>query len=422
MPNRKIAPSIRPIEKLELPPVESIRLDNGMPVYLIDVGTQEALKLELVFFAGRPYEEKQMVARATASLLKEGTRQRDSAQIAEAFDFFGSSLSAPQSLDTANLVVYSLNRHFESILALLSEILAEPAFPEQELMAFIQRNQKSLREDLSKNEVLAYRKITEVIFGESHPYGYNSTPETYGALIREDLIRHFQRCYTVDNSVLFVSGKIDDQVVPLLNRFLGQLDRKGKPVMNAFPAIPSHPKKIHLEHPGTVQSAIRIGRHLFDRKHPDFPGLYVLNTVLGGYFGSRLMANIREEKGYTYNIYSLLDTMRFDGSFYIGTEVGKEFTENSLREIYREMEQLCQDPVGEEELTMVRNYLLGSFLSMVDGPFNVADVVKTLVLEDLPLDYFTQLVDATRYTTAKDLLDLSQKYLVPDKMWEVVVG
>ncbi len=422
MPNRKIAPPIRPIEKLELPPVETIRLDNGIPVYLINVGTQEALKLELVFFAGRPFEQKQMVARATASLLKEGTHHRDSAQIAEAFDFYGSSLSAPQSLDTANLVAYSLNRHFEQILLLVTEVLAEPAYPEAELAAFIQRNQKNLREDLSKNEVLAYRTITELIFGESHPYGYNSSQETYAALTRDDLISHYRRCYTIDNCVVFVSGKIDDQVIALLNQHLGQLDQKGKPEMNPMPPIPDQPQQIRIANPGTVQSAIRIGRHLFDRKHPDFPGMYVVNTVLGGYFGSRLMANIREDKGYTYNIYSLLDSMRFDGSFYIGTEVGTEFAEASLREIYHEMEQLCQSPVEEEELTMVRNYLLGSFLSMVDGPFNVADVVKTLVLEDLPLDYFTQLVDATRYITAEDIQQLSQKYLVQDKMWEVVVG
>ncbi|GJM31523.1 MAG: zinc protease [Saprospiraceae bacterium] len=422
MPNRKTAPPIRPIERLDLPPVEIITLDNGLPVYLINLGTQEALKLELVYFAGRPYEQKQMVARATTSLLKEGTRQHSSAQIAETFDFYGSTLSIPQSLDTANLAFYSLNRHFAKVLPLLTEILTEPTFPEQELASFILRNQKNLREDLAKNEVLAYRKITELIFGESHPYGYNSTPETYGALNRDDLEAHFQRCFTIENSVLFLSGKIDDKIIGQLNKHLGQLDRKGRPTMNVLPEIPRNPAKVRIDHPGTVQSAIRIGCRLFDRKHPDFPGMHVLNTLLGGYFGSRLMANIREEKGYTYNIYSMMDPMRFDGSFYIGTEVGKEFTENSLKEIYHEMDLIRQEPVEEEELAMVRNYLLGSFLSMIDGPFNVADVVKTLVLEDLPLDNFSQMVEATRLTSAEELLQLAQRYLLPEKMWEVVVG
>ncbi|MCB0569971.1 MAG: insulinase family protein [Phaeodactylibacter sp.] len=422
MINRKKAPKIHDIEMLSLPEIPVHRLDNGMTLYEIQMGTQEVAKLELAFMAGRPFESKLLAARATAGQIKEGSRHYTGHQIAEQMDFYGCSLSFPFHMDTSNVILYSLNKHFGKALPLLEDMLAGPAFPENELQAFIRRNQRRLEVDLSKNDVIAYRQITELLFGAGHPYGYNSMPETYAALQREDLAGHFNRLFNSSNGAVFLSGKTTPEMLDMVNESLSRAIRPGHPASAILPDVPQQPETQKITRPDTVQAAIRIGRRLFNRHHPDYFGMYVLNTILGGYFGSRLMANIREEKGFTYNIYSMLDTMHYDGCFYIGTEVGNEFVQDTLDQIYHEMRLLQEEPVDEEELAMVRNYLMGNFLTMLDGPFNVSEVVRTQVVEGLPMSYFEELTEKVRTITADELQRLAQRYLSREDMWEVVVG
>lgn len=422
MPNRTQQPPIREIDKLELPPVQILTLDNGIPVYAVNMGTQEVLKLEIIFFAGRPFEHKKLVARATAAMLKEGSKSYDSAMIAEKFDFYGSSFRTPFNIDTTVVELYSLNKYFENVLPIVADILAEPSFPQKELDTYIQVNQQNLQIDLTKNDTIAYRTVTELIFGTEHPYGYNSYPETYRELRREDLIRHYELCFNRSNCAIVLSGKVDEKVLSTLNRYIGQAIRPGKLQQIRFESQPSPERKVHIYNPDTVQMAIRVGCGMFSRHHPDYPGMYVLNTVLGGYFGSRLMENIREDKGYTYNIYSILDTMSFDGCFYIGTEVGNEFAVQTLEEIYKEMEKLRSELIDDEEFAMVHNYVLGGFLNMLDGPFNVSDIVKTIVSEGLSMNYFDELVQSIQAITPEQILGLAQRYLDPGDFYEVVVG
>jgi zinc protease len=422
MPDRTKAPKIRDIRGLSLAEPELYRLDNGIRVHVINLGAQEVLKLEIIFFAGRPYEEKKLVARATVGMLKEGTRDYDSAAIADKLDFYGSSLNFPFNLDTSDVVLYSLTKHFGKVLPVFAQMLTAPTFPEEELQNFIKRNKHRLQVDLQRTDIVAYRQITENIFGTEHPYGYNSYLETYDKLLRADLVRHFKRCYNSRNCLLLLSGRVDDKILSLLNGHLGFGIPEGKIRQPRLEGEGLPPGKVRIDHPGTVQAAIRIGRRLFNRRHPDFAGMYVLNTVLGGYFGSRLMANIREDKGYTYNIYSMLDTMVHDGLLYIATEVGNEFVEDTLSQIYREIEILQEILIDEKELEMVRNYLLGSFLTMIDGPFNVSEVVKSLLVESLPVTFFEEWVNAVKMIRPKQLRELAQRYLQPEDLWEVVVG
>ena len=422
MPDRTSPPPIRDINQLRLPDIQVHQLDNGIPLYEIQMGTQDVIKLEIVFQAGRPYERKQLAARATSSLLREGTRSFSAAQIAEQLDFYGCSLSFPFNLDTCNVILYSLNKHFGRVMPILEEILAAPSFPEAELNAFIKRNQHRLEVDLAKNDVVAYREITELIFGEGHPYGYNSFPETYGALKRDDLLEHFSRLFNSGNCMAFISGKSSPEIIDMASERLSRAIPQGPAARAASAGSPETPCARKIQRPETVQTAIRIGRRLFNRQHEDYPGMYVLNTILGGYFGSRLMGNIREEKGYTYNIYSMLDAMLLDGYLYVGTEVGNEFVADTLRQIYVEMARLQEEPVEEEELAMVRNYLMGNFLTMLDGPFNVSEVIRTQAVEGLPLSYFESMAEAVRNITAGELQRLAQRYLRREDMWEVVVG
>lgn len=422
MPDRSQQPKIHDIGQLILPIPELIHLDNGIPVYVTNLGTQDVIRLEVVYRAGRPFEKKRLAGRATAAMLKEGTRLHDAATVAEIIDFYGASLNQPFNLDTGNLVLYSLSRHFESVLPLFTEMLDCPVFPESELKSFVKRNQKALKTDLAKTDVVAYRTVTEKVFGEDHPYGYNSTLDTYDTLEREDLVEHFERCYGIDNCTVFISGRITEPVLKALNRHIGQLTRSGRPESRDMSVTAPASGFCHIPHPDSVQTAIRVGRRLFSRHHSDYAGFFVLNTILGGYFGSRLMTNIREDKGYTYNIYSSVDVMRQDGAFYIGTEVGNEFVEDTMKQIHLELRSLIEAPVSEEELTMVRNYLMGNFLSMLDGPFNVGEVVRTLVIDKLPFTFFADLVESVNTVRPDTLQKLAEQYLQPEDQWEVIVG
>ena len=422
MLDRTKAPVIRMPEDVQLPKYQNHLLDNGIPVYEVHLGTQEVVKLELVFNAGRPFEHKQLVARATTSLLREGTATHSGSEIAELFDFYGCSLSLPFNLDTANVVVYSLSRYLDQVLPILQDILENPSFSTAELKSFVHRKQQLLKEDLTKNEVVAYRTITDLIFGSKHPYGYNSVEETYAALQREDLQKHFDRTYTIDNCIIFLSGKTSPAHIQSLNKYIGRLSRTGGKVSTSFPTLPTVTEAHFLERPETIQTALRMGRKLFNRQHEDYCGMYVLNALLGGYFGSRLMANIREDKGYTYHIFSQLDVMKFDGYLYIGTEVGNEFVAATRDEIYKELALLRDKAVSEQELEMVKNYLIGTYLTMIDGPFQASELIKTIVLEDLSEDFFSKLVQTTRNITAKQLQDLANKYLQEGDIWQVSVG
>lgn len=378
--------------------------------------------MEGVFRAGRPYEEAPMIARQAQLMLRAGSKAMGRDELAEQLDFLGSSLSLPFHLDTSQVAVYGLRKHLEKMMPLLVEVLFQPAFPDDELSQLVERQEARLAVELGKNEVLAYRQITEWLFGAHHPYGYNSTPEGYRSLDRDQLVRHHERLYHPGNLQLFIGGNIQESDLALLNRFFGQLPvgpHVGRPVLPISPR-PSQAKQIITGRAGG-QSAIRLGRRLFTRDHSDYAGLYVLNTVLGGYFGSRLMTNIREEKGLTYNIYSSLDMMHYDGMWLIGCEVSPEHTQTALGEIEREMSQLQTEGISEKELDMVRSYLLGNILTMLDGPLNSMEIVLTLETEGLSRAFFAQWIDRIIHITPREVQALARQYLSTDDWVTLVV-
>lgn len=422
MPDRKQSPIIHEISELRLPEVQNYHLSNGIPVYEVNMGTQDIMKLEVIFEAGRPFEQKHSVARATATMLKEGTHQHKSAEIAEFFDFYGASIGVPYNLDNSSFTLYALSKHLETLLPMVAEILTQASFPETELSSLVERYKQRLQVDLNRGDVVAYRELTELIYGAKHPYGYNSSKAGFEALLSTDLRQHFSSHFHAGNCTIVLSGKLGKDTADLLEKHLGQIPKKVASTAIPFPEIVDAPRKVYIPHNDKSQSAIRIGRILFNRKHSDFPALYVLSTLLGGYFGSRLMMNIREQNGYTYGVYSSLDTMRHSGFMYIATEVGNEFIEPTLEEIYKEFRVLRETEADAEELQMLRNYLMGTFLNALDGPFNSSELVRALVLDNLPLDYFHNLIHTIQTITPKQLQNLAQQYLKEDDFWQVVVG
>jgi predicted Zn-dependent peptidase len=173
--------------------------------------------------------------------------------------------------------------------------------------------------------------------------------------------------------------------------------------------------------PNGVQGAIRIGRHFPNRNHPDYTPMRVLNALFGGYFGSRLMTNIREDKGYTYGIYSSLTPEKEGGSMVVTTETGTAVVEDAIKEVYKEMELLRQEPVDDEELLLVKNYLLGSILGDLDGPFSILQRWRTLILNGFDEAYFNENIRIYKTVTPAELHALAQKYYNKEDFFELAV-
>ena len=420
--DRKKGPAINKITKLNIPPVHREILSNGTELIEVNMGTQNLVQLEVLYKGGRISEHKKGVSRATAVLMKEGTEQFTSSQLAEEVDFYGANISSGASLDFSYAKVFTLNKYFDKILPLLTEVLERPSFTIQELEKYKANSIQKLRVENAKSELVAYRTITESLYGKDHPYGYNSSEEIYQSINREDLIECYDSSYGSDNRVIILSGRITEDIRKLVKQTFGNKSKSS----SQFEYIESQSdqskisKKIKAE--DNIQSAIKIGSRLFKRDHPDFADLFILNTILGGYFGSRLMSSLREEKGYTYNIYSSIDMMIHDGYFNISTEVGNEYLEKTLEGIYHEMELLTSKKVGRDELEMVRNYLSGNFLNMIDGPFKVAGMSKVIALNGLDFGFYQNLMSRIHTISPENIQNLAKKYFVKENMVEIIVG
>lgn len=419
--DRSISPKIYSTTSLEIPDVKKIPLSNGIDIYCVNLGTQELVQVEFLFRGGRFIEKKMGTAKAAFRILKEGTKNYSGKSIAESIDFYGANIMTGASLDYSFAKIFTLKKHFSSVFPILEEVILKPQFAEAELAKYKKTSKEKLKVEMAKTELVAYRKITEDLFGKSHPYGYNSTPDIYDDLTINDL-QDFHKLNNENSKwSVVISGKLDDEIINTVVDSLSNLHINTKTITNT-PDTENIPQQKKILVPNQLQSALKIGKRMFNRHHSDFYDMFILNTILGGYFGSRLMNSLREEKGYTYNIYSSIDMLIWDGYFQVSTEVGNEYLDDTIDGIFLEIGKLKQDLVGEEELSMVKNYLSGNFLNMIDGPFKVAGMTKILALNDLKFDFYTGLMDRIHSISSHDLLNIAQKYLSRDSLHQIVVG
>lgn len=423
--NRKQAPKIKDaIEfSMALKPYEKFTLDNGIDVYAVHAGPEEVIQLEWVFRAGNWYEKDNGVAGATNFLLKNGTSKRSAFEISEHFDFYGSYLNRNCYNETSNITLHSLSKHIPELLPLVTELIMDPVFPQLELDIYKQNMKQRLEVNLKKCDFVANRLIDEYLYGFDHPYGRYGTFESYEAINREQLVQYHDRYYKNGHCTIFVAGLLPKDLKEQLNKNFGSLplnknefERFGIKVQHASQ------KKYRIDNDKDgVQGAVRIARPFIDRKHPDFFGSHVLNTLFGGFFGSRLMSNIREDKGYTYGIHSYFQNHISDSSWLISTEAGKDVCEQTIQEVYHEMKVLREEAVDEEELLLVKNYMLGSVLGDLDGPFHIIGRWKNIILNELPNDYFEKTIEAIKKVSSKDIQILANKYLRQEDFYELVV-
>jgi predicted Zn-dependent peptidase len=424
--DRKIAPPIIDAVNfhLELKPYEKFTLDNGVPVYAINAGAEEVMSVEIIFFAGNSFEEKNIVAAATNFLLKNGTSKKKAFQINEHFEYYGSFLNRACYNETSTLTLHCLNKHIGELLPVVEELITDSIFPEEELAIFKQNQKQRLSVSLKKSEFVASRLIDSYIYGEKHPYGKYSSHAEYDALNREELIAFYNKYYKHGNCVIFTAGKLPAGLFELLNKHFGKLpfgNNFQKPLHQiSSTKKPGEKFRITNDENG-VQGSIRIGREFPNRHHPDFLKVMVLNNIFGGYFGSRLMSNIREDKGYTYGIHSFLQDHIQQAGWLVSTEAGKDVCEAAITEVYKEMKRLQDEPVGEDEMQLVRNYMMGSILGDLDGPFHIIARWKNYVLNELDGNYFYNAINTIRTVSPEELQQLAKKYLNPEEFYELVV-
>ena len=414
-------PLINPVGKVGFPEIRHFKLTNGIPVYLLEAGSLDVAKIEIVFPGGRPYETKRLAAITCMSQLKEGFDGMHSAELAEKLDHCGASLSIPPSFDHIGIQVYALTKHMLDLIPIINGIVQVPSFPERELDIFKKRTAERLKIDLSQNDVIAYRKATEKFFGEHHPYGYSSTISDYNAIVRKDLVDHHQNTITPNTATIFLAGKPTEAMLHKIDDTIGSWQIPNRDIVSI--EMPDIHNETHYveEDMHKSQSAIRIGRPLFNRTHPHYPGLYLLNTVLGGYFGSRLMKNIREDKGLTYGIHSSFETLQFAGYFNISMETERRNVKPALQQIEKELTRLQKRLIGKEELEVVKNYIGGYILSLMDGPLQIINMVKSSVVEGHQPDYVCDLLNQLQNTTSEQLLELARMYFTYDDMSKVII-
>jgi zinc protease len=407
---------------LKLKPYEKIVLKNDTPVHAINAGVEEVMMLEFVFYAGNSYEKQNLVAAITNNLLKNGTSQKTAFQINEHFEYYGAYLNRACHHETATLTLHCLSKYLNKLLPVIREIITDSIFPDQELEIVVQNSKQQLSVNLQKGDFVAHRLIDKYLYGEAHPYGKFSTAEAYDALTADQLRNFYKEHYQKAKCIIFAAGKLPTDFEEQLNIFFGDLNFN-EPI--SYPqniSAPESQKKFRVTNDSNgVQGAIRIARPFPNRHHPDFKKAVILNTLFGGFFGSRLMANIREEKGYTYGIHSYIENHIQDTAWMISTEAGKDVCEATIEEVYKEMNLLKEELVDEEELLLVKNYMMGSNLGDLDGPFQIINRWKNLILNNLDEDYFNDSMNTIKNVTAEELKQLAEKYFVPEEFFELVV-
>ncbi|WP_338790748.1 pitrilysin family protein [Bernardetia sp. MNP-M8] len=421
MLDRKIAPDFQLIKAHKLPKINTQKLKNGVSFHQLITKNQPVLGFQIAFEAGRCEENKVGIASFMAKMLLEGTHHHTGKQIADKISFYGASINIDSGNDFTIVSFYTLEKHLEQLLPLLKEILQEPNFPQSELDNLKNRSIQNLKIQEERTAYLATVKIKEVLFKENHPYSASSSEESIRAIQRQDIIDFYENNIKSNPFEAYLVGDIDTDSEKLITDFIESFNvdthKKEKELLQN-PA--NSVTKIYKEIEGSVQTSIRIGRLLFNQKHPDYAAFKVMNMILGGYFGSRLMQNIREDKGYTYGISSRNAAMKNGSYFVIGTDVKKEIYQDAVSEIYKEIEKLKNEPVTEEELENVKNYMSGNFLGSLSTAFAVMDKMQDIHLYNLDENYYNDYVTKLRKVTIEDVQKVAQKYLVD--LTEVCIG
>ncbi len=420
---KRIQPPLHPFSAVNTRSVSLYTFPNSVQAYAIEAGTEDIMRMEFIFRAGTVRENIPLLASATNMMLTEGSLRRTSEEISRMLDYYGIFLNMVAEKDTAGLVVFFLSKHVEKVLDLVGEIFFEPAFPQKELDILMKKRLRWFLVNRERVQNIAMDKFFESIFGSGHPYGRQVKESDFTGLNPMLLKDFHSKYYQAHKMAVIISGHIADNTIRLLEEKFGGMKQNDTFIGESQSSLKSDAvKKVSIDKPGALQSAIRIGSTTVNKRHPDYPGLKVLNVILGGYFGSRLMHNIREEKGYTYGIHSLVSSLDLSGFKVISTEVAKDKTSLAVDEIYKEIRLLQESPVGDAEMEVIRNYMSGEMVRMFDGPFALAESFKSVWEFGLDNSYFNVLAEKIKTITPDEIMHLANTYYNIDELHEVIAG
>ena len=422
--DRTIQPEIQPLKNFHIQTPVRTTLPNGIPLTVINAGEQEVVRMDVLFSGGRWQQSRKLQALFTNRMLREGTTKYTAATIAEKLDYYGSWLELSSSSEYAYITVYSLNKYLAKTLEVVESMIKEPQFPQKELQTILDTNIQQYLVNTSKVDFLAHRSLLKSLYGEQHPCGKIVMEEDYHTITPEVLREFYERYYHSGNCSIFLSGKVTDDIISRVTDIFGipfgQYQLQMPKLSFPFAAIPE--KRIFTEREDAMQSAVKMGCTTITREHPDYPKLRVLMTLFGGYFGSRLMSNIREDKGYTYGISAGVVFYPDSGLLIVSTETDNEYVEPLIQEVYHEIDRLHQEPVSAEELRMVRNYMLGEMCRSYESPFSLSDAWIFIATSGLKDDYFARSLQAVNEITPAEIQDLAQRYLCKETLKEVIAG
>ncbi len=417
-PDRKQAPPFQLSKNYHLTLPEIFQLPGGQKLFAYRGLQQEAVKLELVFGAGKWFEPKSGVSHFTSQMLSKGTLQRNSFKIAEALDSLGAHLEINPGFDVVEISLFALRKNLLASLQVVREILEIPSFDEGELRLMKDIFLQNLRINNEKTNVVASKEIRKVIFGAHHPYGGSVEEEDVAQVQQADLLTFFKNNFSLHSA--FLIGHLSDKEVEEMIRSVPQsISDKNKPKTCELAPGVSHT----ITKQSSVQTSIRLGNKCIRKAgNNEYFNSVMFNHVLGGFFGSRLMKSIREEKGLTYGIYSSMHHFLNDSFWVIGAEVNQQNADKAVEEIKYEIKLLQEKPVSRNELEIARNYFIGSWQSENATLFAVAEKMKSLHLWNLPENYYTKLLSHLQEITPEQIQDAANTHFTGSDLFEIRVG
>lgn len=419
--DRSKAPEFQIPENFELSNPEKYETPLGVPVYFFPTPLLEAIKIEIVSKSSRIHLPltNTLVPSFTLQLLTEGTSSMDEEQLSEFFDFHASEVHPFSGFSQEGISLLTTKKHLHKVLPVFLSLFTEAIFPEEKLQKKKALRKVSLRLEMEKNSSRASMLFRNSLFGPEHPYGVEIKEEHIDEITREDLLLYYRE-FLWNEADLLISGDFDSVEIQALAQKLGAIPRVT--LDNKLPSFAVEGiESIVEEKPDALQTSIRIGAWSIPKTDPDFIPLTVFNTVLGGYFGSRLIKNIREDKGHTYGIHSSLGEIDNFNFWVIAADVQKNFRKEVVDEIYKEIQTLVEKPIGEEELEQVRNYLIGQMVGKFSSSFDLVDRFKSVHFSGLDFDFYRNQLEFFRKFGPKDLMQIGQKYFSKGKFQEVLV-
>ena len=422
MVDRTKAPVLNEYGELSLTLPGWRTLPNGLQLCVVNGGEVEVNRVDVYVGGGLFEQPKRYVAQLLNYMLAKGTSQYSAEEIAEQMDFYGAISSGSTSDHNMKISLRSTNDNLGKLLPIFFDMLTTPQFPQIEFDKLVDRLVANVTVRMQRVSAIAGGKLSQMCFGEDSPLAQEKSADVIREVTIDDLRRFHETRFAPGNCRVVLSGKIDDDVLALVEKYFGGWqDREFEPLVG-WHIEPQNEMYAVVDKPDALQTAVAIAIDAIGREHPDYIALRILVTAFGGYFGSRLMSNIREDKGYTYGIQAYLIGRKEHGYVGISTECASQYTQSVIDEIKHEMARLREEKIGHEELQMVRNHMLSDLVKTLDTPFALAGYVDSTISYGVDPDYFNRQYGEIRSITPARLHEMAKKYLVEDKMRIALAG